>query len=157
MSSQSSVRVFVPDMAQVMNPKLAIHAVVLENLAWHKALLEGSEITSAGRSLVFSHSVMRSLAQVRGEPVVEDEEMGRIVRSMLFSSNDPVSSSRIKSLQEMTSLELANSMRPALISKLLGRLRSSEFAQKIFYRSAEYLPLRKLLVGASRAISRLSR
>lgn len=157
MSSQSSVRVFVPDMAQVMNPKLAIHAVVLENLAWHKALLEGSEITSAGRSLVFSHSVMRSLAQVRGEPVVEDEELGRIVRSMLFSSNDPVSSSRIKSLQEMTSLELANSMRPALISKLLGRLRSSEFAQKIFYRSAEYLPLRKLLVGASRAISRLSR
>ena len=156
-SSQSSVKVFVPDMARVMNSKLAIHAGVLENLAWHKALLEGSEISSAGRSLVFSHSVMRSLAQVRGEAVAEDEELGRIVRSMLFSSNDPVSSSQIQSLQAIASLKLAKSMRPAPIARLFGMVRSSEVAQKIFYRSARYLPLRKLLVGASKAISRLSR
>ena len=152
LATQTAVNVFVPDLESVMSRDVAIHAVVLENLEWHKALKEDEDAFTSGQALLQSLSLKEVIAEARGRPIEGDNNIGKVVRSLMFSVDSSLDSSALDRLRRGIAREEKRTSRSSKSASLIQALKKSPLAMKLFYLSARYLPLRRLIVALSRLL-----
>ena len=152
LATQTAVNVFVPDLESVMSRDVAINAVVLENLEWHKALKEDEDAFTSGQALLQSLSLKEVIAEARGRPIEGDNNIGKVVRSLMFSVDSSLDSSALDRLRRGIAREEKRTSRSSKSASLIQALKKSPLAMKLFYLSARYLPLRRLIVALSRLL-----
>jgi hypothetical protein len=152
LATQSAVNVFIPDLGRVMSRDLAIHAVVLENLDWHRALRDREDPWTFGDALLQSLSLKAVISEARGLPIEGDAQIGKVLRSLLFLGQSTLNQSTLDQLRRGIRRQEKRTASRTQFGKLVEKLKRSPLVMSIYYKSARYLPARRLIVFLSKLL-----
>lgn len=152
--TQPKVRVFLPELQDFLNPLVPIHRVVQENLDWQRSMATKLGNRSAIEAILQSDSMREALEDSRGGRALDSSELGERIRVVLAHPGAGLTGRDVAKLQALITQSQRDLAKQTVIDLTITSLRDSRWAQTLYFWAARFLPLRKLMVRASRLISK---